>query len=72
MAGFVDAVGAVVGKDKKKDDEPTSTGKSQIRSHLMATLRNLSGSSGSCVISSPWSEGITSRISIGLDMLPSC
>jgi hypothetical protein len=28
MAGFVDAVRAVVGKDKKKDDEPTSTGKS--------------------------------------------
>jgi hypothetical protein len=28
MAGFVDAVRAIVGKDKKKDDEPTSTGKS--------------------------------------------
>jgi hypothetical protein len=28
MVGFVDAVRAVVGKDKKKDDEPTSTGKS--------------------------------------------
>jgi hypothetical protein len=28
MAGFVDAVRAIVGKDKKKDDEPISTGKS--------------------------------------------
>jgi hypothetical protein len=28
MVGFVDAVRAVVGKHKKKDDEPTSTGKS--------------------------------------------
>jgi hypothetical protein len=28
MAGFVGAVRAVVGKDKKKDDEPTSSGKS--------------------------------------------
>jgi hypothetical protein len=29
MAGWVDAVRAIVGKDKKKDDdEPTSTGKS--------------------------------------------
>jgi hypothetical protein len=28
MAGFVEAVRAVVEKDKKKDYEPTSTGKS--------------------------------------------
>jgi hypothetical protein len=28
MAGFVEAVRAIVGKDKKKDDEPISTGKS--------------------------------------------
>jgi hypothetical protein len=28
MAGFVEAVRAVVGKDKRKDDEPISTGKS--------------------------------------------
>jgi hypothetical protein len=47
MVGFVDAVRTFVGKEKKKDDEPTFTGKSPDPQSFDATLRNLRRSLGS-------------------------